>query len=88
MGKGGRCVGLTTSFLCADCLKILGASTSWSPEGLSRPVQGELYVGWNLRISSACLFVHGLTQSTILRTEKSNILHSKYLSFCGRQQFY
>jgi len=28
-GKGGRCVGLTTSPLsCADCLQILGASTS------------------------------------------------------------
>ena len=23
---------------CADCLNILGASTSWSPKGLSRPV--------------------------------------------------
>jgi len=36
-GKGGRCVGLTTlppTF--ADCLEILGASTSWSPKGLSR----------------------------------------------------
>jgi hypothetical protein len=28
--KGGRCVGLTTlPHLCADCLEILGASTSW-----------------------------------------------------------
>ena len=34
-GKGGQCVGLTTlSPSCADCLEILGASTS------SRPVQG------------------------------------------------
>jgi hypothetical protein len=32
-GKGGRCVGLTT----------LGASTSWNPLGLSRPVMGLLY---------------------------------------------
>ena len=43
-GKGGRCVGLTTlSPLCADCLEILGASTSYSPQILSRPVQGLLY---------------------------------------------
>jgi hypothetical protein len=35
-GKGGRCVGLTT--FGADCLEILGASTFWSPQGLSRPV--------------------------------------------------
>ena len=36
-GKGGRCVGLTTlPPSCADCLEILGASTSWRPKGLSR----------------------------------------------------
>ena len=29
---------------CADCLEILGASTSWSPKGLSRPGEEELYV--------------------------------------------
>jgi hypothetical protein len=40
-GKGGRCVGLTTlppSF--ADCLELLGTSTSCSPKGLCRPVMG------------------------------------------------
>jgi hypothetical protein len=43
-GKGGRCVGLTIfPPSCADCLAGLGASTSWSPMGLSRPVQGWLY---------------------------------------------
>jgi len=39
--KSGRCVGL--KFLppsCADCLEILGASPSWSPNGLSRSVFG------------------------------------------------
>jgi hypothetical protein len=37
-GKGSRCVGLTTlPPSCAECLEILGASTSWSPKGLSRP---------------------------------------------------
>ena len=40
-GKGGRCVGLTTlPPSCADCLEILGASTSWSPKGSSRSVLG------------------------------------------------
>jgi hypothetical protein len=38
--KDGRCVGLTP----ADCLGILGVSTSWSPEGLPRPVVGQLYL--------------------------------------------
>ena len=40
-GKGGWCTGLTTLPLSfADCLKILGASTSWTPMGLSGIVQG------------------------------------------------
>jgi hypothetical protein len=44
-GKGGRCVGLTTlPTSCADCLKNLEASTSWNPNGLSRPVMGLLYL--------------------------------------------
>ena len=46
--KGGRCVGLVTlPPSCADCVEIPRTSTSWSPEGLSRPAQGLLY----LRIS-------------------------------------
>jgi hypothetical protein len=44
-GKRGRCVGLTTlPPSCADCLQNLGASTSWNPKGLSRPVMGLLYL--------------------------------------------
>ena len=40
-GKGGRCVRLTTlPALCADCLEILGISTSCSPMGFSRSVMG------------------------------------------------
>jgi len=35
-GKGGPCVGLISPPLCAYCLQILGASTSCSPQGLSR----------------------------------------------------
>ena len=42
---GGRCVGLTIrSFSFIDFLDILGASASWSPQGLSRPVMGLLYL--------------------------------------------
>ena len=37
--KGGRKVGLTNLPPShADCLGILGASSFWSPKGLSRPV--------------------------------------------------
>jgi hypothetical protein len=47
-GKGGRCVGLTTLRpSCADCLEILGASTSWSPKGLSRNSFTFLRCWWN-----------------------------------------
>ena len=35
-GKGGRCIGLTTTFMCRLSWN-LGASTSWKPQGLSRP---------------------------------------------------
>ena len=36
-GKCGRCVGLTTlPHSCVDFLEILGASTSWNTQGLSR----------------------------------------------------
>jgi hypothetical protein len=41
--KGGWCVWLTFPPSCADCLDILEASTSWSPQSLSRPVQWLLY---------------------------------------------
>jgi hypothetical protein len=43
-GTSDRCVALTTlPSSCADRLVILGASTSYSPDGLSRPVKGQLY---------------------------------------------
>jgi hypothetical protein len=49
-GRGGRCVGLTTlSPSCADCLEILGASTSSSHKGLSSPVMGQVYLYLYLR---------------------------------------
>jgi hypothetical protein len=40
--KGGRCVGQTT-FKCRLSWN-LGASTSWNPQGLSRPVTGLLFL--------------------------------------------
>jgi hypothetical protein len=44
-GKDGQCLGLKTlPPSCADCLEILGASTSWNPQGLSRSLQGFIYV--------------------------------------------
>jgi hypothetical protein len=40
-GKDGRCVGLTTlPPSSADCLEILGASTSWNPKGLPKACSG------------------------------------------------
>jgi hypothetical protein len=37
--KGGRCIGLATfPSSCADCLEILGVTTSRKPLGLPRPV--------------------------------------------------
>jgi hypothetical protein len=40
-GEGCHCVCLTILPLsCADGLENLRVSTSWSPKGLSRPVQG------------------------------------------------
>jgi len=40
-GKGSQCKQLTSlPPSCANCLEILGVSTSWSPKALSRPVMG------------------------------------------------
>ena len=53
----GRCVGLTTlPPSCVKCLEILGASTSWSPTGLSRSVKGSFTFTY---------YLQGDTQSNI-----------------------
>jgi hypothetical protein len=44
--KGGRCVGLTT--LQPSCLKILAASISWNPKGLSHACKGTVYKRWQV----------------------------------------
>jgi hypothetical protein len=41
-GKGGRRAENLTTFMCRLSWN-LGASTSWNPQGLSRPVMGLLY---------------------------------------------
>jgi hypothetical protein len=52
-------VGLTTlPPSCADILKILGASNSWSPRVLSRPVQGQLYL-FSQHMKYLCIFYNG-----------------------------
>jgi len=41
VGKGGRYLGLTNmSPSCADFLQIMGATTSWRTNGLSRSIYG------------------------------------------------
>jgi hypothetical protein len=52
-GRNGRCVGVITLTLsCADCLEMLGASTSWSPKAVSKPVMGWLcFVMFSLSLS-------------------------------------
>jgi len=43
VGGGGSGPGLRSKTLppsCADCIDVLGASTSWNPKGLSRPAKG------------------------------------------------
>jgi hypothetical protein len=57
-GKGGRCVGLTTlPPPCAECVEILGAWTSWNPQGLSRPVMGWLLKLLSFPITNNIIFV-------------------------------
>jgi len=43
-GKDGQCRGMTLPTSCATSHWNLGASTSWNPQGLSRIVQGLLYL--------------------------------------------
>ena len=54
-GKGSWCIRLTTlpTFMCR-LFWNLGTSTSWNPQGLSRPVQGLLYLLPNLFVQVTC----------------------------------
>jgi len=72
--KGGRCVGLTIlPPACVDCLEILGASNSWSPWGLCRPVQDQLYLLLLLLLNkeSQVLLSHMLFFLFLLVTNRS-----------------
>jgi hypothetical protein len=42
-GKGGRCRADNLATLLCRLSYIVGAATSWNPQGLSRPVMGLLY---------------------------------------------
>jgi len=55
-GKGGRCVRLTnlTTFMCRLSWN-LGASNSWNPQGLSRPVMGLLYLLTSISGHCSCI---------------------------------
>jgi len=44
VGKGGRCVRLTTYHHPVPLSRNLGVLTSWNPLGLSRPVTGLIYL--------------------------------------------
>jgi hypothetical protein len=58
-GKGGRCIGLTTlPPTCANCLEIVGALTSPSRKGLSRPVYGLLYKRSCVNMELICFHSH------------------------------
>jgi len=59
-GKGDRCVKLTIlTPSCVDCLEILEASTSWNPQGLSRPLQ-------SLLVNSVIIYArYSIKQATI-----------------------
>jgi len=64
-GKGGQCIGLTTlPPSCADCLEILGASTSCSPKvctGIAVPLSEVHSTSWaHLAFSSLGIRFHSL----------------------------
>lgn len=66
-GKGGRFAGLITlPRSCANCHEILEASTSWKPQGLSRTVQGQLY----LCLSSYVAFLCHLSEEGMGRSDQ------------------
>jgi hypothetical protein len=68
VGKGGRCVGLTTlAPLCADCLEIWEPQPSGTLTASFRPVMGLLYLYLYLFYGRVCVFYPSHEQ--VLRTE-------------------
>ena len=60
---------------CADCLEILGASTSWSLNGLSKPVKGLLYHMYEVELLTT--FVERCSDSQMWDNGRNNfsIIH-------------
>jgi hypothetical protein len=77
-GKGGQCVQLTTILMCRVSWN-LGASTSWNPQGLSRPVMGLLYLIFYCPFSD--IIIQGDQKVTVhlmitVQKTRKNILNS------------
>jgi hypothetical protein len=71
-----------TTFTCR-LSRNLGASTSWNPKGLSRPVMGLLYLYLIIIIIIICIWVGKLHRTVGLRTEiRTCGLLSKQQQFC------
>jgi hypothetical protein len=87
-GKDGRCVGLTTlPPSSADCLEILGASSSRNPKGLSKACSGKalpfyinMMITFGLRniYRVLCVMV-GFILGTALPIFRSNLLPASAL---------
>jgi len=67
LGKGGRCVRLTTYHNPVPLSRNLGTLTSWNPLGLSRPVTGMLYLYLYLQTLIICT-LH------LVKTQRSHLL--------------
>ena len=61
---------------CADFLKILGASASYRPRGLSRPIQGYLYL-----VSSSEVCSEAVGCDTALQAGRSSRFPTESLGF-------
>jgi hypothetical protein len=64
----------TIPHVCADCLEILGASTTWTPKGSSRPVWGLVYLLitteiwlWNLKLYFSAMWSQDIVVGVVTR---------------------
>jgi len=79
--KSGRSVQLTTLPLsCADRLETLGATNSWSPKGLFRPVMGQLYLLFMI-YSKVNFYKNGFNHSLIIaiQQERKRASHFRHV---------
>jgi hypothetical protein len=61
-GWGGQCACLT--IIPAECLELFGASTSWSPTGLSKSVLGQFYFSFQASRSEKYLSAMSNTRNS------------------------